>query len=88
MGLPSELQKVFPVWLEGEYRQQILVAADAEVQALIYDNSSHGGVVRCDTNEPFVRPVLRSWTYIVQVGERTVSGDLVAFALTASSLTM
>lgn len=73
--------------MDRDCRQQNHLDKEAEIRALIYENSSGSGVVIYVVGS-IVRHVRSSWTYVAQVGGKTVREDCGAFTLTTNILTM
>ena len=75
------------ITLNRECRQLNPVSVEAEVQALIFENSSVGDVV-IYTDGSVVQHTRSSWAFTAQVGGRTIKEDSGAVAVTTSSLTV
>jgi ribonuclease HI len=73
--------------LSRECRQQNPVAVEAEVQALIFENSPEAEAV-IYTDGSVVRHTRSSWAFTAQVKGKTKMEDSGAFSVTTSSLTM
>jgi ribonuclease HI len=87
--VPAEFCTSFSVriTLDRACRRQNPAVVEAEVQGLIFENSSDGDVV-IYTDGSVVRHMRSSWAFTAQVSGRVVEEDSGAFALTTSSLTM
>ena len=73
--------------LSRECRQQNPVAVEAEVQALIFENSPEADAV-IYTDGSVVRHTRSSWAFSAQVKGKTEMEDSGAFSVTTRCLTM